>query len=453
MNILHYSLGLPPYRSGGLTKYCHDLMIEQVKYGEKVYLLFPGQMKILNKKQKISFYKYYKDIQVYELVNPLPVPLLKGIARPSEFMKSTDIQIFIQFLLENNIEIIHIHTIMGLPKEFFQAAKNLNIKLVYTSHDYFGICAKVNFIDSKGQLCETRDLNKCIKCNANGISKNKMRILQSKSYRYAKNIGIIGKIKNILSSVSINKDKIICSENRKSYLNLNEFKELLSYYENLYKYIDEFLFNSSVSQSIFRQYLNVEGKVIPLTHKDIKDKRIIKKYQKNKLNLTYLGPTKAYKGFFLLRDTMLKLEESRINNIVLSVYGDISINSCRLSSNINLKNSYSYKDLEKIFYETDLLIVPSIWYETYGFITIEALSYGVPVLTTNRVGSKDLLISEQGEKGIITDASTDRLFIELKKLIKNRSRLEEFNKNILKDKFNYSIEKHYENINKIYKNL
>lgn len=31
MKILHYNLGLPPYRSGGLTKYSTDLMIEQSK--------------------------------------------------------------------------------------------------------------------------------------------------------------------------------------------------------------------------------------------------------------------------------------------------------------------------------------------------------------------------------------------------------------------------------------
>ena len=45
MNILHYSLGFPPYRRGGMTKYCMDLIDEQKKAGHKVSLLWPGKYK------------------------------------------------------------------------------------------------------------------------------------------------------------------------------------------------------------------------------------------------------------------------------------------------------------------------------------------------------------------------------------------------------------------------
>mgnify|MGYP001344578015 CR=1 FL=1 len=36
MRILHYGLGFPPYRTGGLTKYCVDLMLIQKKMGHDV---------------------------------------------------------------------------------------------------------------------------------------------------------------------------------------------------------------------------------------------------------------------------------------------------------------------------------------------------------------------------------------------------------------------------------
>ena len=52
MRILHYSLGFPPYRSGGLTKFCLDLMIEQKNEGDEVALLWPGQMGFIDKKIK-----------------------------------------------------------------------------------------------------------------------------------------------------------------------------------------------------------------------------------------------------------------------------------------------------------------------------------------------------------------------------------------------------------------
>ena len=54
MRILHYALGFPPYRSGGLTKWCVDLMIQQAKEGHCVAMLWPGQMGMLNKKIAIK---------------------------------------------------------------------------------------------------------------------------------------------------------------------------------------------------------------------------------------------------------------------------------------------------------------------------------------------------------------------------------------------------------------
>ena len=36
MKILHYFLGFPPYRTGGLTKYAYDLMQAQVADGNEV---------------------------------------------------------------------------------------------------------------------------------------------------------------------------------------------------------------------------------------------------------------------------------------------------------------------------------------------------------------------------------------------------------------------------------
>ena len=52
MKILHYSLGFPPYRRGGLTKYCIDLMVTKRKLGHDVAMLWPGDMGILVKKNE-----------------------------------------------------------------------------------------------------------------------------------------------------------------------------------------------------------------------------------------------------------------------------------------------------------------------------------------------------------------------------------------------------------------
>ncbi|MFQ7300244.1 MAG: glycosyltransferase [Clostridium sp.] len=458
MKILHYSLGLPPYRSGGLTKYSCDLMEEQVKQGENVFLLFPGIIKIISKNSNIKFYKNYRGIQVYELVNPLPVPLLKGISTPADFYKETNKNFFKEFLDQNKIDIVHIHTFMGLYKEFLDACKELNIKTVYTTHDYFGICTKVNFLDNNGQVCSERKIEKCIECNRCGYSLREIKIFQSAPYRYIKNKGIIPKMKKFLFSIKqSNINNIRTSfkgdSSKEKKVDKNEYEQLMNYYMNMYKSIDKFIFNSSLSKEIYNRYLNANGDVVYITHSDIKDNRIKKSYDKEELRLTYLGPFKEYKGFNLLMDIMKEFEQEGETNIKLTTYGD----TAKLEKNIHnvfIKGRYEYEDLKSIFEKTDLLIVPSIWNETFGFIVLEALSHGVPVIVTDKVGSKDLLINEVNKKsGIIISVCKDEIIKNIKQLKNNKDILIEMNKNILNNRFDYDLTSHYISIKKLYNNL
>lgn len=451
MKILHYTLGLPPYRSGGLTKYSHDLMVEQAKQGDEIFLLFPGKMR--NGDVKIKYYSKYKNINVYELINSLPVPLLQGVSKPIEFMKKCNKDIFKNFLNGINVDIVHIHTFMGLYREFLEASKELHIKIVYTSHDYYGLCTKVNFIDYNGEICNERNLDKCIKCNFHGYSLSTIKILQSSIYRLLKNKGVISKVKKLISNIKRLKSNSSLSKDSKTSfegsIDKIQYKNLLGYYQSMYSYIDGFLFNSTVSKSIYNKYLDTKGKVIPVTHSGIKDNRRKKCYENKELKLTYLGPYKEYKGFNLLLEVMESLLEEEYEDIVLNAYGDNDIYH-NPPKNMKINGKYSHSQLEKIFNETDLLLVPSIWYETFGFVTLEALSYGVPVLITENVGSKDITCNNLVNKGIVISASKNEIRDEIIKVFNNRDILKRLNNNILNDKFYGLMGEHYYNINSLY---
>lgn len=453
MNILHYSLGLPPYRTGGLTKYSFDLMKEQVINGEKVYLLFPGKITFFDGRTSIKYYKNNYGIRAYEIVNPLPVPLLNGISEPQNFMKFCDKKIFKDFLIESDVEIVHIHTLMGLHKEFLEACKDLNIKIVYTTHDYFGLCTKVNFIDDQGNLCEEKELERCLKCNKSGYSMKEMKILQSPTYRFIKDKGIISKLKPLVKRIRNNKRTSLVNHNielkvKKEDKNL--YIKLADYYKHMFNYIDVFIFNSTVAKEVYGKYLDkINGEIISITHKDIKDNRKIKIYNdKDKLKLTYLGPDKKYKGFDLLMNAMKELSKEYESKIELNLYGDIQKRD--VDDNIKIHGIYSYDQLNEIFENTDLLIVPSICNETFGFIVLEAFSYGVPVLISDKVGSKDLINNSRYEKGLIITADKNSFKDQIKNIYNTRSILNKFNYNIITDEFNYELSKHCNNIKIIY---
>lgn len=451
MNILHYSLGLPPYRTGGLTKYSFDLMKEQASSKDNIFLLFPGTICLINKYTRIKHFKKQNQIEVYELINPLPVPLLNGVCEPKSFMKSCDKKIFREFLIDNKINIIHIHTFMGLYKELLEICHELGIKIVYTTHDYFGLCTKVNFVDHKGELCKERNLEKCLKCNKSAYSMRTIAILQSPIYRFLKHYGVTLKVKTLVQKLKGNK-KIVYNDVNKEIEVSREYKKtfnnLLSYYNDMFNYIDEFLFNSNVAKDVYEKYIKCTGKVISITHGDIKDNRKIKDFNHDKLKITYLGPNKKYKGFDLLIDTMKELNKKYKSKIELNLYGDR--NAFSIDTNIKFHGRYSYEQLSDIFDNTDLLVIPSIWNETFGFIVLEGLSYGVPILVTHSVGAKFILKSKEDYLGIIV--SDDKISIKNRiiKIIENRCILENLNRNILNIDFEYIITNHCCEINKTY---
>ena len=129
MNILHYSLGFPPYRTGGLTKFCMDLMKEQVQEGDQVSLLWPGEIQLFGKRTKIQKNRSVDGIANFEVINPTPVSYDEGIVDIPAFVDEGDLKVYEQFLQFVHPEVIHIHTLMGLHKNLLVAAKKKELRL------------------------------------------------------------------------------------------------------------------------------------------------------------------------------------------------------------------------------------------------------------------------------------------------------------------------------------
>ena len=167
MVIIHYTLGFSPYRSGGLTRYAKDLMTSQNNLGHEVSTLYPSGSNIFKKKCSIRYEKLLDGIDVYEMLNPLPVSLYYGIKYPKEMMDESNLneKSYMAMLEKVNPEVLHIHTLMGLPKRYLEIAHDKGIRIIYTSHDYFGLCPRVNLIDNQGIVCPVCNEENCLNCN------------------------------------------------------------------------------------------------------------------------------------------------------------------------------------------------------------------------------------------------------------------------------------------------
>jgi len=448
MKILHYALGFPPYRTGGLTKYCMDLMLTQKEEGHQVALMWPGQIGFFDKKIKIRQGKQWNDIQSFEVVNPLPVALDEGIVDTEAYMKSVDSKPYEELLKKYAPDVIHIHTLMGLHKEFLDIAKEINIRTIFTSHDYYGLCPKVTLF-REGKSCDNdNDCAGCLKCNQFALSLKKIMLMQSPLYRVLKNTAIVKKLRQkhrreFFEEQIPNEREVVSSSTTSS----NDYKKLRSYYVNMLRKIDKIHFNSTLSEKVYRRYFEPKSsEVISITHRDIKDHRKIKDYNHEKLRLTYLGPAKPFKGFQFLLEVLDELWKKGVQNFELQIYTSTNENRPYIT---HQQDGYPYSQLEEIFDNTDLLVAPSVWYETFGFTVLEAMSYGVPVLVSENVGAKDLLNNET--YGYELPINKDGFRKLLEDVCIERNKLKKCNWNIV-DRFRInSMSHHNSKILKIYR--
>ena len=106
------------------------------------------------------------------------------------------------------------------------------------------------------------------------------------------------------------------------------------------------------------------------------------------MRYTYLAPAKPFKGYNLVKNTLDSMWNSGNRNFELNVFDKIDFPSEYMNVT---ERGYKYEDLKDIFSKTDILLAPSLWYETFGFTILEALSFDVPVIITKFVGSKDII--------------------------------------------------------------
>ena len=442
MSILHYTIGLPPERNGGSVQYAFGLMREQAKT-DKVFALVCGDTLFRSSICQIKGSGVRAGVEVFKLTNPLTPTLIYGASDPLSQLRDVkiDYDSIREFILDKRIKVMHIHTLMGIHKNVVKFIKSLGVTIVYTTHDFHGICVHYNLIDFNGELCGDASAERCALCNTCEPSDKFLRIVNSSLYHFVKSSGVLSALKKSKSIVKNGyKDshaKAITDDKTKEYC------DLLEYYKDYFQLIDKFHFNSSQTKEVFRHFIpNVEGKVIPVITSGISDKRKELQLGKN-IRFGFIGSLNDYKGFPMLKKVVTELYSEGYNRFRIYAYPGSLTGIDPDCPAIEYKPSYGYSELSEVFYGLDCMIVPSKWYETFSLVALEALAHGRPVIVSDHVGAKD----------IVSDFNNDMIFSSqgqlknlIRKILDNPELLISENKNIISTPWNYSIENHAKEI-------
>lgn len=381
MKILHYGLGFPPERSGGLVKYSLSLINEQINSGHDVKLVYPGRFNLLHKEP------YFKSgirqhIPFVELINSLPLPLIGSIKDPADFMMLANINIFLDFLSTEKPDVIHLHTLMGLYAEFLTAAKQLNIKVIFTTHDFFGISPNPKFYLDGHDFVDDSEYDIWNNIREYGSSTQKIRLVQLSIYPHLRKL--LKRIKKPLMHRINSVERV----NWRAQSD-RDFQNLKNYYLEMLQNVDTVHFNSKISKQVYQKFLpkmNWKEFIVPITSENINSGEV--QLKKNNINtIAYIGPYTEEKGFFdfiKLAKEFLKMDD---NHRVILMGDDASVSL----DNITNVGKYNREQMSQYLGQVDLVILPSQWHETFGLIALEVLASGTKVVVSNKMGVKDTL--------------------------------------------------------------
>lgn len=151
-------------------------------------------------------------------------------------------------------------------------------------------------------------------------------------------------------------------------------------------------------------------------------------------DILFVGRLVKYKGLFNLINAM------KNTSFNLSIAGDgplknklqSHINACGLNQQVTLLGDVSAENLKPLYNDHKLLVLPSIdKRECFGIVLIEAMSAGMPVITTN-LNTGVNYVNQHEETGLVVDPNnTQQLAEAIKRILSNPSLQEYFSKNSL----------------------
>ncbi len=297
-----------------------------------------------------------------------------------------------EILAKENVDVIHINNYKGLSLSCFKAGKDLNIPVIYESHDFSLICPRANLINGKNTLCENR---------------------------------------NLICNEYVKQQRRLLDDNVDLLISPSQFM------------IDKFHENNFFN--------NVDCVKIPLGV-EYESRKTIKTY--DSIDITYIGTLGKHKGVDTLIKAFKEIDGDNLKLHIIGKgydeeeFKDLSKDDDRIVFHGFVNN----RDIINYYQMTNILVIPSICYDNSPLVIYESFSTGTPVIGSHIGGIPELVTD--GYNGLLFDAgSVPSLKEKLVKVINDKELLKNFEVNsyesLPKNSMDEMVKKIIEEYNKV----
>lgn len=439
MKILQVSHGLPPKEHAGVELYTLHLSRALSQLNHQVYIFCREEDP--KKEEFFCFDEEVGGLRVTRVVNNL-----KKINNFRIFYDNTFFdQAFLRILKEEKPDLVHFQHIFVLSGRLVQIAKGEGLPVVFTLHDFFVLCPRIQLLKLDHEVCPgpRYGLN-CVSC----LGFFPPKIIKARLFL---------KAKDILPPFFIRWTEPFFIPSQYLEGQGYEIFHRQRYMYNLLKVSDFLLTPSQYVKDFFISlypFLANKMEALPLGIPFFEQHGLPKKPD-HKLRFCYFGSILPHKGVHVLIEAFKILPKGKA---ILTIIG------ARTSGNQDYYDSlkaqvsgfevyfhgpYQRDDLPEILSDQDVMVLPAIWPETFSIVIREANLLGLPVIAS-RIGAIPAAIEEGINGFLFRTGDSHDLSKYMIRFIENPRLLKEMFSKLPKPK---SMAEHAKEVGEVYKKI
>ena len=394
MKILQVSHGLPPKENAGVELYTYHLSKALVQLDHEVHVFCRDADP---EREEFSVFEDEVDgLRVSRAINNLKsLADVRHLYDNSFFDRS-----FEEVLKKERPEIVHFQHIFGLSANLVRIAREKGLPVIMTLHDFFLLCHRIHLLKEDQRLCPGPLYGlECASCLGFSLHSRDRRTKFILRFKDKLPFPVIKWTKRFFIPT-----RYLCDKGYEVFHRYRYMFEML-------KKPDLLLVPSAFVQSVILKYypfVRPKMKVLPPGIPPIPGNRLLRYPHKapgGKIRFCYFGNILAIKGLHVLIDAFRDLPRERAT---LTIYGGrTSWNETyydRLKQQasdlpVKFRGPFERDRLSDALKDQDVVVLPSICYETFSFVIREANHLGLPVIAS-RIGAIPEAI-EEGKNGLL----------------------------------------------------
>ncbi len=377
----------------------------------------------------------HEGVSVYELVNNLHYENFRQTWDEPRIAER-----FAAVLERIAPDVVHVQHLLYLSIGCVEAARQRGIPVVFTLHDYWLQCARFGQrVHADTSICHTIDFARCGEC----LSTFKYR--QSPTERRAGSAlaGLRSATGVDLGKAAVRVSRLL--QSRADASRGSEVHQGLAaqfardvaqrdrdFRERLVGSVERFLSPSRFLRERFIEWGLAAEKIVFLrTGIDLEHFQPRPRTHSELLRVAFIGTIAPHKGPHILLEAWSRIDPAlrargRLKLVGPALHNPEYVRELELRADelgVELHGAIAREEVARELSSTDVLVVPSVWYENSPLVILEALAARTPLLVSDIGGMAELV--EEGVSGFrfaVADASA--LAARLSSLLENRAQLD-----------------------------